>query len=214
MWAKDGLIPASTFKIPHSLIALELGIIDDKNTLLKWNGEKRMLKSWQQDLTFKQAFHYSCVPCYQEIVKKIGVKRMKEHINKFNYGNMDIHADNIDNFWLVGASKINQFEQINFLKRLHLSQLPISKRTEQIFKQMFKQIFIAKQTNNYTLRAKSGLSKQNSNYNGWYIGYLEKEDNVYFFATNINPKENHEKSFNNKRKSITISALKQLGIIQ
>jgi len=32
-WAKVGRIPASTFKIPHSLIALELGIIEDKTTL-------------------------------------------------------------------------------------------------------------------------------------------------------------------------------------
>ncbi len=209
-WAKIGLIPASTFKIPHSMIALELNIVEDENTMINWNGEKRTFKTWQQDLTLKQAFHYSCVPCYQDIARKIGAKRMNSLVAQFKYGKMDINNNNVDDFWLIGESKISQFEQIDFLKRLYLSQLPISKRTEQIF----KQLFIVEQTNNYTLRAKTGLSTQNNNYNGWYVGYLEIKDNVYFFATNINPKENHDKSFNNKRKTFTIKALKQLGIMQ
>ena len=208
-WAKIARIPASTFKIPNSLIALELGIVDDANSVFKWNGEKRLFKIWQQDLTFKQAFHYSCVPCYQEIARKIGEKRMNAFVEKFSYGMMDIHAGNIDDFWLHGASKINQFAQIDFLKRLYFSQLPISKRTEHIFKQMF----IAKQTDDYTLRAKTGLAVSNGNYNGWYVGYLEKYDNIYFFATNINPKDKYHKSFTKQRKTLTIKALQQLNIL-
>jgi beta-lactamase class D len=145
-WARVSRLPASTFKIPHSLIALELGIIDDESTIFKWKGEKRAYKIWQQDLTFKQAFHYSCVPCYQEIAHKVGVGRMNAFMDKFNYGQMDIHRDIIDLFWLRGKSNINQFQQIDFLKRLYHSQLPISQSTEQIFKQMF----IAKQTDKYT----------------------------------------------------------------
>ena len=208
-WANTGRIPASTFKIPHSLIALELGIAKDENSVFKWDGAKRAYKIWQQDLTFKQALHYSCVPCYQEIAGIVGVKRMKEFVHKFNYGKMDINANNIDDFWLSGNSKINQFEQIDFLKRLYLSQLPISHRTERIFKHMF----ITQQTDKYTLRAKTGLAVNGGEYNGWYVGYLETVDNVYFFATNISPKQNHDNSFNNKRKSITIKALNQLGFI-
>ncbi len=208
--AKIGHIPASTFKIPHSLIALELNIVENENTILKWNGKKRAYKLWQQDLTFKQAFHYSCVPCYKEIANKVNVGRMNEFISKFNYGKMDVHRDNIDDFWLRGSSKINQFEQIDFLKRLYLSELPISKRTELIFKQMF----IVEQSNNYILRAKTGLAITAGKYNGWYVGYLEQNNSVYFFATNISPKKSHDKYFNNKRKTLTINAFKQLGIIQ
>lgn len=81
-------------------------------------------------------------------------------------------------------------------------------RTEQIFKLMF----IVKQTNNYTLRAKAGLAIIDGNYNGWCVDYLEKNNNVYFFAINISSKENYDKSFNNKRKTITILVLQQLGI--
>ncbi|VAW33127.1 Beta-lactamase [hydrothermal vent metagenome] len=211
-WAKIGRIPASTYKIPHSLIALELGIVEYSDSLLKWNGESRYLQIWEQDLTFKQAFTYSCVPCYQEIAHKVGVERMNNYIEKLNFGQMDIGSDNIDNFWLVGNSKISQFEAIDFLKRLYLSELPISKRTEQIF----KELIIVKQTDelldDYTLRAKTGLSVSNKSYNGWYIGYIETPSNVYFFATNISPTKKYDKSFNDKRKNITIRALRQLGL--
>jgi beta-lactamase class D len=207
-WANTGQIPASTFKIPNSLIALELSIVKDESTLFKWDGEPRMFEIWQQDLSFKQAFHYSCVPCYQEIARKINTDRMNQFTNKFQYGQLDIGIENIDDFWLIGKSKINQFGQIEFLKKLYHSQLPISKSTEQVF----KTLFISKKTDQYTLRAKTGLSVNDDEYNGWYVGYVEANDNAYFFATNLSPVK-YNNSFNNKRKFYTIKALEQLGAI-
>ena len=99
-WAKKGNLPASTFKITNSIIAIETGVIENDSTLLKWNGEKRRLPIWEQDLVFKDAFHFSCVPCYQEIARKIGVKKMNEYLDKLEYGNMKVDATNIDIFWL------------------------------------------------------------------------------------------------------------------
>ena len=87
-WAKTGFIPASTFKIPNSIIALETGVIKNESKVFKWNGEKRWNKKWEQDLTFKEAFQVSCVPCYQEVARKIGVERMKTYLNKINYKGM------------------------------------------------------------------------------------------------------------------------------
>ena len=72
-WAKIGNLPASTFKIANSIIALETGVVENESTVFKWNGENRRLKVWERDLTFRDAFHLSCVPCYQEVARKIGV---------------------------------------------------------------------------------------------------------------------------------------------
>jgi len=55
-------MPASTFKIVNSIIALETGVVENDSTMFKWNGEKRRLPIWEQDLTFRDAFHFSCVP--------------------------------------------------------------------------------------------------------------------------------------------------------
>ncbi len=129
-WAELGKLPASTFKIPNSIIALETEVVENDSTLFIWNGEKRNLSIWEQDLLFKDAFRFSCVPCYQDIARKIGEKRMKEYLSNLKYGNMVFDSTNIDIFWLVGDSKINQFEQIDFLSRLYYSKLPISGKTE------------------------------------------------------------------------------------
>ena len=46
---------------------------------------------------------------------------MSKHLNEIDYGNMKFDSLNIDSFWLIGESRINQFQQIDFLKRFYNS---------------------------------------------------------------------------------------------
>lgn len=204
-----GHLPASTFKITNSIIALETGVAKNDCTLFKWNGEKRRLKNWEQDLILKQAFHYSCVPCYQEIARSIGVEQMQQHLKNLSYGNMDVDSSNLDLFWLEGYSRINQFEQIDFLRRFYHSELDISDSTESIMKRMM----VIEENETYKLSGKTGWSITNEMDNGWFVGYIETKNNTYFFATNISPKQTgHMKNFGSHRKEITFKALAKLGI--
>ncbi len=206
-WAEKGFLPASTFKIVNSIIALELGVIENDSTMIKWDGEKRNMKVWEQDLYFIDAFHYSCVPCYQEIARKIRAERMRMFLNKFNYGDMKIDSSNIDLFWLEGESKISQFEQIEFLQKLQEERLPISSRTLKTI----KRLIVIEKNENYTINGKTGWSIRNGNNIGWFVGYIEKQENVYFFATRIAPKENFNmEMFPMIRKKITMEAFKKL----
>ena len=211
-WAKTGFIPASTFKIPNSIIALETGVIKNDSVIFKWNGEKRWNIKWEQDLTFKEAFQVSCVPCYQEVARKIGFKRMKDYLNKLNYKEMVFDNTTIDNFWLEGESKISQTQQIQFLKRFYFSELPISKRTESIV----KNIMLIEKTDAYTLSGKTGLSVKNGLYNGWFVGYFEAKNKVYFFATNLEPieKEAYSDEFLSARINATKQAFKNLNFLK
>ena len=45
---------------------------------------------------------------------------------------------------------------------------------------------------------------------GWYVGYLETKNDVWFFATNIDTKSKDDLP---KRKAITLEVLKIKGII-
>ena len=210
-WAKKGNLPASTFKITNSIIAFETGIVENDSTLFKWNGENRRLKIWEQDLTFTNAFRLSCVPCYQEIARKIGVKTMTEYLDKLEYRNMKVDATNIDLFWLEGASRINQFQQIDFLKRFYTSELPISQRTERIMKKMME----IEENNAFKLSGKTGWSISNGNNNGWFVGYIESQSKTYFFATNVEPKEQFDMNlFPMIRKNVTYKAFEKMRIIK
>jgi beta-lactamase class D len=210
-WAKKGYLPASTYKITNSIIALETGVVQSDSTLFKWNGEERRLKIWEQDMIFKDAFHYSCVPCYQEVARKIGVNRMNKYLDKFDYGKMKVDSTNIDLFWLEGESQINQYQQIEFLKRFYNSELPISQRTETIMKRMI----VIEEDETYKLSGKTGWSIRDGNNNGWFVGFVEIKENTYFFATNVEPNQNFNMDLSPMiRKELTFKALKQLNIIK
>ena len=209
-WSRKGNLPASTFKIPNSIIALEIGVVQNDSTLFKWNGEKRMLKNWEQDLIFRDAFHFSCVPCYQKVARDIGLKYMIEYLKKLEYSNMKVDSTNIDLFWLEGESRINQFQQINFLKRFYKSELPISERTVRIMKRMM----VLEDNNEYKLSGKTGWSISNGNNNGWFVGYVETQNEAYIFATNVEPNQQFEMdTFHMIRKEVTIHAFEQMKII-
>ena len=212
-WAKAGHLPASTYKIPNSIIGLETGVAEDDSTIFEWDGEPKMFARWEQDLIFKDAFHFSCVPCYQDLARNIGVEAMNEHLTKFEYGNKMIDLTNLDMFWLEGDFEISQFGQIEFLKKLHLSELLITERTEKIIKRMI----VIDQEEDYVLRGKTGWSRQDDIDNGWFVGYIEVEGKIYFFATNIEPKNNAEfdvNAFFKIRMAITMEALRELEIIK
>lgn len=207
---RKGFLPASTFKIMNSMIALETGVADT-STLLRWNGAPHWNEAWNKDMKLREAFHVSCVPCYQEIARKVGLERMKHYIDITNYGNMDIRPETLDNFWLQGNSRITQFEQIAILRKLHHNKLPFAKKNMMLF----KQIMIIEQSNAHTLRAKTGWAQANEQNIGWYVGYVETGDNIYFFATNIEKTISPEGSgnFGTARQAITENILKSLNIL-
>ncbi|MGQ1944930.1 5-(carboxyamino)imidazole ribonucleotide synthase [Ornithobacterium rhinotracheale] len=206
-------LPASTFKIPHTIIALELGIIKSPYETLKWNGEKRQLKEWERDLSIKEAFKLSCVPCYQNIAKKIGSKEMNKWLNKLRYGEMVINENNIDNFWLKGESRINSIEQIGFLEDFIHGRLPIKRRTRSDFLEIFK----TKTTDSYKLYEKTGLTENNNHYIGWYVGFINTQNfEKIYFATRINANkkdintDEKLKNFIDNRKIVTQKAIKEI----
>ena len=179
--------PASTFKILNTLIALETVVIRDDVTVLTWDGIKRKfagseVKAWNQDTNLRQAFKNSTVWFYQVLARKIGSERMQEFISKVGYGNQQIgKPENIDKFWLEGPLQITPKQQIEFLQKIHAGKLPFSERNLNLL----KDIMIVEQTPNYTLRGKTGWATSTNPGIGWFVGYLEQNNQVYYFATNI-----------------------------
>lgn len=208
--AEKGYLPASTFKIFNTLVGLETGAVDT-NMMIRWDGVRRWNADWNRDMKLKTAFQLSCVPCYQQIARKVGAERMKEWLQKANYGKMDVQASNLDTFWLTGESRISPFEQVAFLKRIYNNDLPFSKNTVE----QLKNIMIAERKDDYVLRAKTGWTTKGKRNIGWYVGYVEKEDNVYFFALNMEKKVRKRGSgnFGPARRGITDKILKELGIL-
>lgn len=198
----DRFIPASTFKIPNTLIILEEGLIKDQFDVIKWDGKKRGYEHWNKDQTLKSAFQYSCVWCYQRYASKVGDKKYQEYLKKFDYGNF-LTGNDVRTFWLIGELKTSVLDQVDFLRKIYSETLPVQKRHIKTL----KKIMLSEQNDRFKVWSKTGWSGES----GWYVGYLEVDAQVWFFANHIEISTNDDLAF---RQSLTMDALTRLGIIE
>lgn len=207
-----GTLPASTFKIPNSLIALQEKVIKPGD-VLKWDGKDKKFKgkviqSWNMDTDIEQAFKKSTIWFYVELAKNIKKETYKKYLKIFNWGNLKLNEKGYD-FWNYGDFTVTPVNQINFLIQLHNSSLPLSK----VNMEYVKSTMVQDKNENYILRGKTGWGIKNNHEIGWYVGYIETGNNTYFFATRIIcSSENLTKNFSKSRKNITLKALKVFGL--
>lgn len=206
--AHKAFSPASTFKIANSIIALETGVATGANYLLKWDGVKRDMPLWNQDQTLESAYKNSCVWYYQELARHIGAQRMKDYLAKFNYGNQRI-GEAVDKFWLNETLLISPMQQVDFLRKLHDQQLPLSNNTYNTM----QQIMLMDSSNSYRQYAKTGWGNQGLTTVGWYVGYYETNNGVYYFANCIQENEPKTDEFITKRKTMVNEIMRTQGFI-
>ena len=166
----ERLSPCSTFKILNSLIALDSHVIKDENEIISWDGKIRQYDFWNKDHSMRSAISVSAVWFYQELARRIGQKRMQEMVSKVDYGNNDTSKTLID-FWLgEGSLKISLSEQVLFLSQLIRQDLPFSKRSMEMVKDMMKldNIFSGK------TGSCSGV--------GWFVGFSQEPQSTKVFA--------------------------------
>ncbi len=199
--ARQPFIPASTFKIANSLIALETGAIADTSTLISWDGQEPNIASWNRDHSMTTAFPNSVVWFYQELARRIVEALMQDYIGRMGYGNR-VMGGRIVLLWLTGNLRISAMEQIDLLVRLRNDELPFSKSTLEAV----RGIMIEERGGDYVLRAKTGWAGDI----GWYVGYIERAEQYYFFALNINMDRMEQAA---SRKSIARSILRDLDLL-
>lgn len=201
-----GYSPASTFKIPNSIIGLETGVIPDENYIIPWDSVKRR-DPCDKDLNMIEAMQVSCIYYYQQLASRVGDVKMSEMVKSFGYGNMDI-SGGVDMFWLTGWLRISQIQQIEFLKKMYKRELPVSERSISIV----EKIMILDVTSEYVFRGKTGWSQSETENNGWLVGWVERGGNVYFYATNCESSLDNKK-FGESRRNITEKILRDMGVL-
>ena len=167
--------PASTFKIPHSLFALDAGILRDEFQVIPWDGVKRWAEAWNEDQNLRSAMRNSTVWVYEQFAAKLGDKRETGYMRKIGYGNAV--ATGGKPFWVEGDLTISANEQIAFLRRLYKNELPF--RIEHM--RLVKDVMINEAGRDWILRAKTGWSGKV----GWWVGWVEWPSGPVFFALNI-----------------------------
>lgn len=206
--SKQTFSPASTFKIPNSLIGLSSGAIKNVDEVFyKYDGSKLYLPSWEKDMNLREAIKVSQVQAYQELARKIGLEKMQDNIHKLSYGNQQI-GPKVDTFWLDGTLKISAIQQVEFLAQLGQHQLPYSQAIQNSVQEIIK-----KDTGkNWTLYGKTGWT--GSRYHpstGWFVGWLEQDGKIYSFALNMDIDNDTQLP---QREQIAKESLQAYGLLQ
>ncbi|MGV3741774.1 MAG: penicillin-binding transpeptidase domain-containing protein [Burkholderiaceae bacterium] len=210
--AAERFLPASTFKIPNTLIALESGVASGPDFFLPWDRaavppQAWWPAAWSQDQTLRSALKNSVVWYYKELARRTGRERMQSYVDRFDYGNRDI-SGGIDQFWLSGGLRISAEEQVDFLQRFYSGKLGISERSTRLAKDML----VLEETPEYRLSGKTGWAGlgEPGTQTGWLVGYLERDGQAYPFALNIHIEKNEDAA---ARMATTKSVLRQVGLL-
>lgn len=204
---EERFLPASTFKVMNALMALEAGVVQDESTMLPWDGTQYQIAAWNRDQTLQSAMAASAVWYYQELARRLGKERMQHFVDEVGYGNRNLTGP-VDSFWLDGGLRISADEQVEFLRRLYLGDLPFSRRSMEIV----KRILVMEETPSYRLSGKTGAVQRAGQPIGWFIGAIEKSGQLYCFATNIEG-AHVDDAFLKARLDITRQILGDLGIL-
>jgi beta-lactamase class D len=173
--------PASTFKIPNSLIGLASGAVSSVDEVFyHHDGKTKYLKSWEHDMGLREAIKVSNLPAYQQLARKVGLVEMQRHISRLNYGNTEIGTQ-VDAFWVNGTLKISAIEQSQFLARLAQGQLPYPA----VQQAAVRDISELERGNNWVLYGKTGWTGSKQPSIGWFVGWVEQGGKIYSFAQNM-----------------------------
>lgn len=182
--ARRGYLPQSTFKIANAIVGLEVGALNDELEVFRWDGKPKPIVAWERDHDLASGMTYSVVWMFQEIARRIGRARMKEWLDRLEYGNRDI-SGGIDHFWLQGGLRISAVEQVAFLHRLAEGRLAATQRAQRLV----RGALVVERTSEYTLYAKTGTSSQAIKEPvWWWVGWVERKGRAQaYFAMNFTP---------------------------
>jgi beta-lactamase class D len=139
----------------------------------------RSLKDWEQDLELDGALRVSCVPCFQDVARRIGEGRMRKYLHGFRYGNEDISGP-IDRLWLDGGPlRITPRGQTEFLHRMLSGELPVKKANVGLLWRLLE----IEHGPDFTCRGKTGLGSLDGRAIGWLTGYVERDGRRWIYAT-------------------------------
>jgi beta-lactamase class D len=192
--------PASTFKIPHALIALETGVVADPLATVRWDGTRQHFPAWERDHSLDSAMKSSVVWFFQRTAARIGRDRMLAWLKKLRYGD-DAFERELTMFWLNGDLVVSPAEQLDFLRRMVRHELPVQRRHVSAVTAALLmppgRLTNAAGVHDFALdwpapvvvRAKTGNTEAGGERVSWLAGHLETKGDEYVFVSRVRARD-------------------------
>ncbi|MBL8576248.1 MAG: class D beta-lactamase [Mesorhizobium sp.] len=186
--------PASTFKIPISLMGYDSGFLKDETTpvLPFKEGYADWRKEWRTDIDPTTWMKESVVWYSQLITQSLGEAKFSSYVQAFDYGNEDVSGDKGKNngltrSWLSSSLRITPLEQVAFIGKIVNRQLPVSEHAYQMTEAILGRYDLP---GDWTVHGKTGAgfsvnadgSPDRQRPFGWYVGWAQKADQKIIFV--------------------------------
>lgn len=176
--------PQSTFKIALSLMGYDAGILETE-TQPEWAFKPgyydfpNVCKSAHDPRTWMRD---SCVWYSQVLTQQLGMKKFKDYVENFEYGNQDL-SGGLTEAWLSSSLLISPQEQVTFIAKLTDNTLPVTAKSLDMTKAI---LYKEELSGGWKLYGKtgSGADKQGIQ-QGWFVGWIEKDGRIIQFADHI-----------------------------
>ena len=187
--------PASTFKIPHALVALETGVVTTE-TVERWDGVRHDAQpEWNRDHTVISALRPSVLWFFQRIAPRIGAERMKSWLERFSYGNQDVSGP-VTEYWINGRLQVSPLEQVAFLRKFYRERLPVAAGHMRAVREGLEQkpgtvqnaLGVHSLKGDWrvvSLNAKTGATTAEGQRVSWLVGLLRSSGREFVFAAAV-----------------------------
>ena len=188
------ITPASTFKVPHALAALDAGVVTP-GEVFRYDGTGDWPLSARRDHTLGSALHHSVLWYFQRIAVRLGAEREEAYLRKFAFGNMD-STSALTSFWVGGSLQVTPEEQQAFWVKLYENRLPVAASAATTVKALIVQprgvvvnavgehSFDAPWPADTTVSTKTGSAADRSGRGTrWLIGHIDKGGRKFVFVS-------------------------------
>ena len=188
--------PASTFKIPHALAALDAGVVSGPEEVLRYDGSPQAFDVWGRDHDLRSAMRDSVLWFFQRIAERLGTERERAYLKAFDYGNQDASGP-LTSFWLGSSLRISPDEQLTFLRRFFAGELRVredaARAVRAILVQPAGRIVNARGAHamaapwpaGTTVFAKTGAGPDNGRRVVWLVGRVTRGERAWIFVSNV-----------------------------
>ena len=122
---RTAVTPASTFKVPHALAALDAGVVSGPQERIAYDGTGSWPDSARRDHTLASAIRHSVVWYFQRVAERLGAGRERAYLQRLAFGNQD-PGSGLTTFWVGGSLLVTPEEQLAFWIRLYENRLPVA----------------------------------------------------------------------------------------
>ncbi len=207
--------PESTFKIPLSLMGFDAGVLKDKSSP-SWPCKKdydHYINVCKGDHDPRTWMRDSCLWYSRVLTSHLGMEKLRDYVEKFNYGNEDLSGDKGKNnglahAWISSSLQISPDEQVEFLQKTIDQKFSLTRESYGKTKEI---MFIQELAGGWKLYGKTGNGMQRDFkcnktdlQHGWFVGYIEKGARHIVFASHIadRKKQNTVASFRARNEAL------------